>query len=269
MPELPEVETIKNSLLPLIGCQVLTVDTSLAQGLVRAGDPKSLLGDIVLEVWRHGKWIQIVFHEFVLSSHLGMFGTWSLSKSPPLMSHERLRLVLCRQQEEPVTAVYRDMRSWGKLYVHSSLEESDQFLKQRVGIDALEITEIQLYDLLSRDTRPVASFLMDQSKMAGVGNIYRAEILHRSSIHPSRPCTDLLDTEISTMLRVTRRILREAIEHQGSTVSNYQHTDGQGSYQTRLSVYGQAGEQCIRCGDKIVYDLLDDRKMYYCPECQL
>lgn len=295
MPEGPEVETIVRGLKPLVGAQVTGMRTEEVKGLIKNCDEiafqAKFLGTTLKSVDRFGKWISFGFHDPVsdsshpiLLSHLGMFGTWLVSrdKLAPSPRHTRLRFDLSTPQG-PCSLTYVDMRSWGKLYGFSRAE-AIQFLRGRVGVDATVVTLSQLRYFLRTDTRPVVEILLDQSKIAGLGNIYRSEVLWHSCIAPDRPGTDITEEESEVLWRSIRSVIAKAIELRGSSIRDYRDTNGNaGEFHKFLRAYGHEGLPCTRCNvveDQsmtIVRTLMpliistkkfDDRSAFYCPSCQ-
>lgn len=271
MPEGPEVETIVRGLQWTCGERISRISTEHSKGLIKNAPAelfsKALAGRSIEGVSRRGKWIRMDLEDGLVGKpsvlvHLGMFGSLTVNSSP---AHERLRFFL----SSGCSLVYSDMRSWGRIYLFSTTE-ADTFLKTRVGVEATQITSKKLAALLKKFRGPVANFLMDQSKLAGIGNIYRSEILWHSGILPDRPSTDLLDAEIDTLVVHIRAVLEAAIQNRGSSISDYVDSNGvRGRYQNLHKVYGKLGTACPRCSAPVRSDdKLDGRKVYYCRLCQ-
>lgn len=274
MPELPEVETIVRGLQSIVNSSIVHIDTSASKGLIKSGTEEgfkiTLLDSQVKLIRRFGKWIrfdcQLGDDHPVLLSHLGMFGSWL--KGGALGPHARLTLDLDGPQGG-TRLTYSDMRSWGRLYAFTK-PEADKFMEGRVGIDALDVTQSHLELMLRAYTGPVVEFLLDQGRLAGIGNIYRSEILHQAGIAPDRPCTDLDVSEISSLSSSIKNVLDSAIERRGSSISDYVDTDGnKGSAHLHLKAYGRDGKACITCRSDIIRLSKDfDRTVYFCPKCQ-
>lgn len=218
MPELPEVETVVRGLQSLIGSTVESVDYSKIKGLLKNDKPEALsllVGWTLTSVERRGKWIKFRWIDtrqnshFLaqgLLSHLGMFGGWIING--PLTSRSRLTLKL-NGLAGAVDLTYEDLRSWGRLYI-GSVNWTENYLRH-LGPDALHIESRYLIYKLSKRTDPIVEALLDQSLLAGIGNIYRSEILNLAGIAPDRPCTDLTSHEIIRMRYAIDEVLMSAI----------------------------------------------------------
>ena len=286
MPEGPEVETIVRGLQQIVGAEIHSADTSLMKGLLKNRDEgflqSSILGTTIVDITRHGKWIQFGLKDpgapdkCFLLSHLGMFGSWVLGfdKLAPSLPHARVTLSLSVNRR-PVRLTYSDMRSWGRLHIFT-YPEVIQFMRGRIGVDATLVTPTQLEFLVRNDIRPICEMLLDQTKIAGIGNIYRSEILFQAKIAPDRPCTDLEPSEISLLWRAIRFVISKAIEARGSSIKDYRDASGQkGDFQNHLYAYGRQGQICKRCflsghvlSTIISTKRFDERSVFYCPTCQ-
>ena len=260
---------------------VTSLDATPAKGLLKNVTPDGLQGLLqgyrITSIKRTGKWIafhldQSVYSPgWVLLSHLGMFGSWRLQPSKPLAPdpHTRLILQLSQGAEQP-ELTYTDVRNWGRIHLFAP-EDARKFLLSRIGPDALEVPLHYMTNLMGLDRRMVCVSLLDQTFVAGIGNIYRSEILWSARIDPGRPSCDLTPQEISTIRSEMQRILRLAIEQRGCTVQSYRGSDGKsGNFQKHLNVYGRAGRICHRCQaflrETVVWD---GRKVFYCNFCQV
>lgn len=272
MPEGPEVETIVRGLQCVCGDQIDHIDVSKSKGLIKNAPAeifaRSLVGRLVEKISRRGKWIRLDLSDGLVGKpsvlvHLGMYGSFLINRKP---AHERVAIQLVSGS----VLFYSDMRSWGRWYLFS-VKEADQFLGSRVGVEATQITSKKLGALLRSYRGTVASFLMDQSRLAGIGNIYRSEILWHSRILPDRPTTDLEESEVEVLTDKTRDVLERAIRNRGSSISDYVDTSGvKGRFQNLHHVYGKSETRCARqdCAGVIRSEDMDGRKVYYCRLCQ-
>jgi formamidopyrimidine-DNA glycosylase len=179
--------------------------------------------------------------------------------------HTHVELLL---QDRPEKLVYRDVRKFGRLLpIEGSIED---FLRARgLGPDALQVRLPALRQALSATGRAVKAALLDQSVVAGLGNIYTDEVLFRARIHPLRPAHRLRDEEVRLLLRTIRSVLRAAIARNGTTVSDFVTAEGSaGGYQRLLRVYGRGGLPCPRCGRPIQSTRVAGRSTCFCPRCQ-
>ena len=160
---------------------------------------------------------------------------------------------------------YRDVRRLGTFSFFAPGEF--ELYESKLGPEPLdpEFTADTLYAILSGSIRPVKPRLMDQYKLAGVGNIYASEALWRAKIDPSRPARTVKRAETAALHEGIVSVLHEAIEHRGTTIRDYD----EGAFAERLAVYDRAGEPCLRCGTRIVLThAIDGRATYFCPRCQ-
>lgn len=291
MPEGPEVETIVRGLQTIVGSSIWSVDSSGLKGLLKNCDEAKLQSSLTMmridSVERYGKWILFTLVSpnpaeprvgFV--SHLGMFGHWRIwwNKVGASLTHPRLTISLGTPQG-PAFLTYSDMRSWGRLYIFPQAA-AKKFLLGRVGVDATLITPEHVTKCLQKDIRPIAEILLDQSKIAGIGNIYRSEILWCAEIAPDRPGTDITDAECTTLYECIRRVISHAIRLRGSSIQDYRDTNGEhGEFQKALMAYEQKNKPCTRCMIADPMNInpwpvieatkeIDGRTVYHCPQCQ-
>jgi formamidopyrimidine-DNA glycosylase len=274
VPELPEVETVRRQIAPVLEGATITRAEILDQRLTRPVDPAlvadALVGERIATIERRGKYLLWrLASGRTLVVHLRMTG--SLRHAPagglPEDTHRRARLVLDTGAE----IGYRDVRRFGtwELLDDGHLRP---YLASRVGPEPLasSFTAARLGSLLAGRRAPVKAFLLDQRRLAGVGNIYADEALWRARIHPLRPAGELDTDEISRLHRAVRRSLRRGVELQGSTLRDYATPDGSsGGMQREFHVYGRLGEPCDRCGRPIERIVVGGRGTWLCPRCQV
>ncbi len=281
MPELPEVETIRRTLVPhLVGQEVREV--RLLTPLVWRGLPPSCLGGLsILELTRRGKHLFVHFSgDMVLHVHLGMTGrliynevghngpaggTGQAGAAVPLPGPDRhVHVVLLLTRGE---LHYWDQRRFGYL----ELGVAEDVTGLSLGPEPVDVNfdTGTLARILEGRRAPVKSVLLDQHRLAGVGNIYADESLWRSGILPFRAAGSLTGQEIEVLARALREVLKEAIARRGTTFSDYRDGEGRpGDFGSRLSVYGRVGEPCPRCGTAIERTKVAGRGTYFCPRCQ-
>ncbi|MCL4502856.1 MAG: bifunctional DNA-formamidopyrimidine glycosylase/DNA-(apurinic or apyrimidinic site) lyase [Deltaproteobacteria bacterium] len=273
MPELPEVEVVRQGLAPrLIGRRFLRVsggEKSLRRQSTVAELQKCLVGRQLIDLSRRGKYLVFDLEGGVtLLVHLGMTGHLLLdSAANPLPPLPHTHLVF--ELEGNVKLVYQDVRRFGQVLVFppGTLPEP----LEKVGKEPFsrEITPQWLAKQAQGRSRPIKNFLLDGRILAGIGNIYACEILFAARLHPATPVARLSLKDWSLVLKETRRILKEAIRQGGTTVSNYLNSNGEaGLFQVRLLVYGRDGEPCRRCGAPIVRLVQAGRSSFFCPVCQ-
>jgi formamidopyrimidine-DNA glycosylase len=273
MPELPEVETVRRCLEPVLtGRRLERVEISDPR-LVRPYAPDEvaaeLQGERVASVERRGKYLIIRFEtDRVLLIHLRMTG--SLRHSHSGLDDDPHRRALVRLDDGSDVA-YRDVRRFGT-WLLLEPGELDPYLATRVGDEPLDVlfTAARLGERLARRRTPVKAALLDQRTLAGLGNIYVDEALWRARIHPLRLAESLDRAELRRLHRAVRTALEHGIARQGSTLRDYALPDGgSGSMQHEFKVYGRGGEPCDRCGTPIAKIRVAGRGTWFCPSCQL
>jgi formamidopyrimidine-DNA glycosylase len=290
MPELPEVEVTRRRIAEkLVGRRIRDVITTQPSyffltepALLR----NKLRGRSVEALLRHGKYLTAELDDGArVLLHLGMTGQLftasaqsvrllSVTKSgtldpdamPRFSADAHTHLVLHFDDGgEPV--LFRDVRKFGKVRWLGP-GESDERL-DKLGVDALEITAHGLYMAGRTRKAPVKTFLLDQSVLAGVGNIYADEALFRAGIRPTRSACKLTKPQCERLSAEIRAVLMRSIETGGSSISDYVQPDGSdGAYQNERRVYARKGEPCHVCGSAIERVVLGQRATCYCPTCQ-
>ncbi|OQX68354.1 MAG: DNA-formamidopyrimidine glycosylase [Sorangiineae bacterium NIC37A_2] len=267
MPELPEVEVTRRQIARvLVGRRIETVwvaSPSYFFVTPPAQLKKVLLGRVVKELGRTGKYLHAELDDASsLVVHLGMTGQWSaagLSRS----DHIQFRLGL----DSGTELVFRDVRKFGKVEWVRPGGSSARLA--RLGPDALEIGLGPFYERLQSRAIPMKSALLDQSILAGVGNIYADEALYQARIVPTRRARDVTRAEAATLLRAIRSILRASIRGGGSTINDYLQPDGElGGFQNWHKVYGKGGAPCPRCKTVLSRVVLGGRSTHFCARCQ-
>jgi formamidopyrimidine-DNA glycosylase len=275
MPELPEVETVRARLEPkLVGRRLDHVEIYDAR-LTRPFDPAEvaaeLQGEQVAALNRRGKYLVVQFESGrVLLVHLRMTGQLLHANggSPPA-DDAHLRAVV--RLDDGSDVIYRDMRRFGTWLVVEP-GELDPYLDARVGGEPLDpdFTARRLAETLAVRRAPIKAALLDQRRLAGVGNIYADEALWRARIHPLRPAGELSADEVRALHRGIRAALNAGIARQGATLSTYRTPDGsRGRMQHEFKVYGRLDEPCERCGTPIEKIRAAGRGTWFCPECQV
>lgn len=267
MPELPEVETIVRGLKePLEGKAILGVEV-LQPDLLREA-PESFAtgveGSRILVVTRRGKNVVLTLNpDDVLVVNLGMTGRLLVPGAES--THPGIRFSLSGGSR----LVYDDVRRFGVLERLTPRQWADR--SRTLGPDPLEpgFTARHLEAALSRSRSPVRSWLLDQHKVAGIGNIYANEALYRAGIHPARRGASVTRDEVLALHRSLRTVLRSAIHRRGTTLRDYRDATGEpGAFSNELRVYGRTGLPCRRCGMMIRRVVFGNRSAFFCPGCQ-
>jgi len=275
MPELPEVEVIRCDLAEtIVGCTIESVDAPdemVIVGVSREQFAQQLVGREILGVSRHGKVLIIELSgEDCLLVHLRMSGRlYLLPADEPLPAHVRATFHLGEKRR----LLFVNPRRLGRLEIADCDRLDGARLLKNMGIDALsdELDVAKVGEMLGPHSIALKQWLLDQTHIAGIGNIYASEILHRCHLHPDTPANALDAQAVRKLLRTIRRVLDEAIEWRGTTVSEYVTGRGvPGQFQKRLRVYGREGQRCRRrgCSGVIVRTTHAGRSTYFCPQCQ-
>ncbi len=270
MPELPEVETVVRGLRePLIGRTI--VDAWYTWEGTIANPPAAQFIDRIREqrikaIRRRAKYIICELSDDFLVVHLKMTGRLYVAANN--MTQEADRWVRCGWQLDNQTQLrFSDSRKFGKEWLLNDLSP----ILEKLGPEPLEddfTVEIFRARLAGRQ-RHIKPLLLDQSFIAGVGNIYADEALHRAGIHPLRRASTLSDDEITRLYAMIRATLQDGIQHEGASINWYRKPDGTtGESQKHFYVYGREDEPCRHCGTLIVKTRVGQRGTHYCPNCQ-
>ncbi|MFL5952543.1 MAG: bifunctional DNA-formamidopyrimidine glycosylase/DNA-(apurinic or apyrimidinic site) lyase [Gaiellaceae bacterium] len=274
MPELPEVETVRRSLAPVLeGRTFERVQIDDAR-LTRPHDPvevaRELEGERVAQVDRRGKYLIVRFESGrALLIHLRMTGSLRHAARGTLADDSHRRAVVTLDDESDVA--YRDVRRFGT-WLLLEPSEVDAYIDTKVGREPLDgaYRAKHLAERLERRRAPIKAALLDQRTVAGVGNIYADEALWRAKVHPLTPAHELTPEEVKAVHKGVRASLQAGVRRQGSTLRDYQLPDGSsGRAQDRFKVYGRAGQPCERCGTPIDKIRAAGRGTWYCPTCQV
>ncbi len=263
MPELPEVETFVRKLLPIVGSRIQSVDV-LDDRL--ALDGSQFEGRTISSVERYGKYIVVrLGSQGDLVVHLRMSGRLRLTRSEREVAYTRLVLYLNTGD----SVYFVNPRRLGTAVYYPAGFEAD------LGSEPLapSFTPVRLSEMTSRSRSPIKVFLLDQRKIAGLGNIYASEALWRSGIAPVREARSLTEAEVARLHRGIVSVLADAIANQGTTIGNgvsdyHPDTEEHGEFQNHLSVYGREAKPCERCGNTIVRIKQGGRSTYCCSRCQ-
>ena len=271
MPELPEVETVVRELRrELSGDEISCVEIFRSNPILQ-GNPnlfqEQLKGRKFIDVTRRAKYL--IFHlqplRYLLA-HLRMTGKFIVSDYLPKPS--KYNRVFFHLKSKRVL-IFDDVRCFGTLEVYDNLTDSKSLLK--LGIEPLsaEFTPDYFIKRLASSTRAIKIVMLDQKIVVGLGNIYVSEILFRSRIHPQRKVGSIGKKEWPLIIKYTKKILLEAIENNGTTISDFRRIDEKtGRFQKFLKVYDKNNHPCSECGVLIQRIVQQQRSTYFCPECQ-
>ena len=268
MPELPEVETTKRGLEPLINNQVVEC-VILHRPNLRWEIPKhlhnTLAGKKVNSIKRHGKYLLIGFDVGTLIMHLGMSGNIKvLSQDKPLIKHDHFEI----QFKNNTSMRLNDPRRFGAVLFSSNGQHS---LLDSLGVEPLtkDFDETYLYSKSRGKQQNIKAFVMDAKIVVGVGNIYACESLFKAGIDPEQKAGSVSQHKYQQLTQHIKDTLARAIEAGGTTLQDFAQVDGSpGYFAQTLLVYGREGESCTSCSGKIARIVQNQRSTFYCPTCQ-
>lgn len=266
---------MRRGVLPVVGSRITKAQRPecrlrpiLFEPTIRTFD-RRVRGQEIVDVGRRGKRVMIhLENEDVIVIEPRMTGLVLLA-DPPGPEHLRLRLTL--QGGPSSQLLFWDRRGLGTVRLLSP-DELKVKVEGKLGPDALEITHGELTDKLQKSRREIKVALLDQAVVAGIGNLYAAEILFLSGIDPRTRCDRLAGPQWKRIQQATHAVLREAIQHEGSTLSDgtYRNAlNGEGGYQNYHRVYDRADESCVRCRKGLIRRIVQaQRSTFFCPKCQ-
>ena len=273
VPELPEAETIVRGLrTKIVGESIRRVEV-LRIDILR--QPKSIFSKRVRlrridGIERRGKNVLLVLNEgWVIKVNLGMTGRLLPFSRPPRgierPTHPAVRIRFL----SGALLVFDDTRRFGSVEALSGAEWNER--SNLMGPEPLgpSYQVSGLIDGLHRSSSPIRSWLLDQKRIAGIGNIYANEALYLAGIHPQRQSCSVTRNEAKALYRSLRSVLGDAIKAGGTTIQDYRNTDGdKGEYAGQLGIYGREGKPCNRCTSKVKRVVFGNRSAFYCPSCQ-
>ncbi len=272
MPELPEVETVRRQLEPLmVGRRLASVsirDSRLTRPLDPHAVEAALTGCTVGSVNRRGKYLVFDLDGVNWLAHLRMTGAFLTTSTGTFDDSRHLRAVV--QLDDGAGVGYRDVRRFGTWAVLTD-QELDYIFTTHLGPEPLSdaFDQAWLSVRFARSGARVKAALLDQTTAAGVGNIYADEALWQAGVHPARAAGSLDDSEIVALVAAVRGALTKGIERQGATLRDYRAPDGaSGAMQDEFAVYGREGEPCNRCSGLVTKIRVAGRGTWFCPSCQ-
>jgi formamidopyrimidine-DNA glycosylase len=264
MPELPEVETITRKLKPdLVGRTILSADLRWARTLAMPSPGKfkhQIKGQKILDVGRRAKYCIFQLPDFILLVHLRMSGDLLIKDSGGRPEpHDRLIINLSGGK----ALVFNDTRKFGRVWLTATPEE----VLDKLGPEPLdsEFTVEWLHAALHSRRRQLKPLLLDQSFLAGMGNIYSDEALHRAKLHPLTASDSVTTRQAAALHEAIHSVLNEGIRRNGAS---FDWVYRGGEFQNYFRVYGRTGEKCPVCRTTIQHILVGQRSTHFCPRCQ-
>lgn len=270
MPELPEVETVRKTLLDW--CKNKTIkDVDLFYKNVLSNiefdDFKNrIINQKINDIDRFGKYLFIILDDYVLISHLRMEGKYFFvdSEDEYIKKHKIITFKL-----DDGNLIYHDVRKFGKM----KLVDKDKYMLDesiaKLGKEPFTISKEELYNKIHHLNKKIKQSLLDQTIISGLGNIYVDEVLFDANISPNRSSKDITLKECEKIIQSSIQILNKAIELKGSTIATYHFNNNEtGGFQNEHKVYGKKGFKCCKCQSIIEKTTIGGRGTYYCPNCQ-
>lgn len=272
MPELPEVETVKESLkLRLTGKKINKVNV-IYDNIIAYPKVEEFIKNIenqkINDMRRRGKFLLFELDDYFLLSHLRMEGKYFFKNcNDDILKHEHVIFDLDNNEE----LRYMDTRKFGKMYLIKKEDINKVGPLKELGLEPWDdnLTSEFLLEKYKNKKLPIKSVLLDQSIIVGIGNIYADEILFLCKINPLKKCNDISKKEAYNIIKYTREVLEKAIKKGGTTIRSYSSVDGvHGLFQNELLVHGKDKGNCPICNSNILKIKIGGRGTYYCPKCQ-
>ncbi len=272
MPEKPEVLTVARSLKPLLIGKKITGAKVYWDNIIVEPDVlsfcKEIEGEVIEDVTTRGKWLVFMLTTKALLIHLRMEGKFFFRNiGQERGKHEHVIFTLDQNQEFR----FSDVRKFGKMHLLKKEDVYQVLPLSTLGYEYNDsrLSKEYLWERLHHKKIPIKTALLDQTIIAGIGNIYDDEILFLSSIHPKRPSSTITKKECDAIIQNTRCVLDKAISLGGTTIKSFTSSEGvHGLFQNELLIHGKKGDVCPRCKDKVLKIVVGGRGTYYCPHCQ-
>lgn len=273
MPEMPEVEQVRQSLLPHVkNVKICSVEIRLPRMIVHPGVPEFIAGaagQVITDVGRKGKYLMLLLKsgQYILV-HLRMTGALLIcSHDGPEPPFAKIRFVL----ENGRDMWFTDLRTFGTMSLCGGNDDWKDKGFAALGPEPLSpgFTEAYLREKLKNSHRMVKCFILDQHKIAGVGNIYADEALAAAGIRPTRYSDSLTKKQVRVLYEAINQVIAQGLRNRGTTFRNYQDADGaMGNNKDFLLVYGRQGQACTKCGTPLRKIRVAGRGSVFCPHCQ-
>ena len=268
MPELPEVETVRQGLAEILAHKPQLEKIELRRGDIRFKIPieklRRLEGETLLSVQRRAKYLLFETAKGFIVSHLGMTGRWRVHDQNPLGIHDHVILHFSGN----LSLIFRDPRRFGIFDFSADLNDPPFSLMGPEPFSE-EFSALYLKAKFQGKSAPIKNVIMDQRVVVGIGNIYASEILFECGIKPQKPAGRLNPVQLQKIIDVSRAVLQKAILAGGSTLQDFAHTNGDsGKFQNEFKVYAKEGEACSVCGTAIKTRPMAGRSTFWCARCQ-
>ena len=267
MPELPEVETVKNTLKrQILGKKIMSVDVfyNMIDKPSVEEFKRLVKNQYIIDIKRRGKFLMFELNDYYLLSHLRMEGKYFIDGNITRHDHVVFHF-------DDGILKYNDTRKFGRMYL---IDKDKVYLEKPLCDLGLEpwdefLSIDYLKSKLKNKRLPIKSILLDQSIIVGIGNIYADEILFKSKINPLKKGCEITYDDCDNIIKYTREILESAIKMGGTTIKSYESSRGvHGKFQNNLLVHNHQGDKCPNCKSTIIKIKVNGRGTYYCKECQ-
>ena len=270
MPELPEVETVKNSLKKLVLNKKIVNVNVRYNNIIEYPNveifKKEIINQTIKDISRRGKWLVFELNNYYLLSHLRMEGKYIIRNlNDPYETHEHVEFIF----SDNTCLRYKDTRKFGRMHL---LKKDELYTKKPLNELGLEpwdkdLTSTYLKEKYKNKKLPIKTTILDQSIIVGIGNIYADEILFLSKINPYKESNKLNDLELDNIIKYTKEVLEKAITMGGTTIKSYESSEGvHGGFQSELLVHNRIF--CPNCKTKLEKVRIGGRGTYYCKSCQ-
>lgn len=266
MPELPEVETVRNTLKELIiGCKI--EDVELLYDRIIEDDnevfKKAVINQTINDIDRYGKYLIFKLDNVAFISHLRMEGKYNyVSNQEPLGKHDHIIFKLDNGKE----LRYNDTRKFGRIKLMDIHDYLNQEPLKKLGYEPFNANLDVVYQKLHKTKHAIKDVLLDQTVLTGIGNIYANEICFQMHLDPFTPACNLSKKRVEELIQISSDILNKAIKEGGTTIHSFSANGIDGLFQVSLNVHMR--KVCMVCGSEIKKEKLHGRGTYYCPKCQ-
>ncbi len=272
MPELPEVETVKNTLKgQVLNKKIVGVNIfypNLIEFPTADKFKRQIINQTINDIKRRGKWLMFELDDYFLLSHLRMEGKYLIrQKSDEVTKHEHISFLFSDNTE----LRYQDTRKFGRMHLIKKEEINDRKPINELGLEPWDsnLNVSYLKEKYKTKKLPIKTVILDQSIIVGIGNIYADEILFLSYINPLKKCANLTDSELQSIIDNTKKVLDLAIKDGGTTIRSYTSSEGvHGRFQQNLKVHNKENTPCSVCHTNIIKIRIGGRGTCYCENCQ-
>lgn len=271
MPEIAEVETVRNTLKKMILHKKIKDINIIYPKIIESNlddFKKILIGREFIDIKRRGKWLLFELNDYYLLSHLRMEGKFFVKNSnEEIVKHEHIIFTF----DDNTDLRYHDTRKFGRMNLvkKDELENVEAIKKQGVEPLSKDLTKEYLYNQFKDKSVPMKTLLLDQTIISGLGNIYANEVLFASKINPLKKGCELTINDCANIVKACNEIITEAINMGGTTIKSYTSSLGvTGRFQNELKVHKKEGEPCSVCKTPIAKIKVGGRSTYFCPKCQ-